>query len=303
MHARLARFTAALSFLAAPLTVPAQTTPATRDSAAVDCSSSSMWNTPQRPLQIFGNSYFVGTYCLSAILVTSPGGHVLIDGALPESAPGILASIRALGFRPEDVKLILNSHAHFDHAGGIAALQRATGARVAASPASARVIAAGTSGRDDPQFGVLQPFAAVEHVTTFADGDTVRAGSLALVAHFTPGHTPGGTSWSWRSCAGGRCLDLVYADSQTPVSADGFSFTRSTTYPSALTDFARGFALLETIPCDLLVTPHPGASRLWERVAAREQGAADALVDPTACRRYAANARRQLADRVAAEKR
>jgi metallo-beta-lactamase class B len=201
-----------------------------------------------------------------------------------------------------DVKLILNSHAHYDHAGGIALVQRASGAAVAASPASARVLAAGASGPDDPQYGEVPTFPAVRSVRVLADRETVRVGPIALTAHWTPGHTPGGTSWSWSSCEGERCLALVYADSQTPVSADGFSFTRSTTYPTALRDFARGHAVLDRLRCDVLLTPHPSASQLWERVAARTGGGgAPALVDSGGCRRYAASARAQLARRVAVE--
>jgi metallo-beta-lactamase class B len=265
------------------------------------CPSCAEWNAPQHPFRVYGNTHYVGTRGLAAILVTSSEGHALIDGGLPESAPHILANIRALGFRPEDIKLILNSHAHFDHAGGIAALQRASGGTVAASPSSARVLERGTSGPDDPQYGVLLSYPAVPGVREFADGETLRVGPLALVAHLTPGHTPGGTSWSWQSCEKGRCLSFVYADSQTPVSAPGFHFGRSQTYPAAVADFERGFATLEALPCDVLLTPHPAASGLWERVGARDRGVEDALVDPGACGRYAANARQSLARRLAAE--
>jgi len=265
------------------------------------CTSCAEWNAPQTPFRIYGNTYYVGTHGLSAILLTSPAGHVLIDAGLPESAPLVEANIRALGFRVEDIKLILNSHAHFDHAGGIAALQRASGATVAASPWSARVLERGASLPDDPQYGVAFAYPPVHGVRVIADGETVRVGSLALTAHFTPGHTPGGTTWTWRACERDRCLDLVYADSQTPVSADGFSFAHSTTYPTVMSDFAHGFAVLEHLSCDVLLTPHPGASRLWERLAAREHGDAGALVDRTACRRLAATARQQLAHRVATE--
>lgn len=270
---------------------------------AAECASCAEWNLPQRPMRLFGNSYYVGTHGLSAILITSPAGHVLIDGGLPESAPQIAANIRALGFRVEDVRLILNSHAHFDHAGGIAALQRLSGATVAASPSSALVLERGTPGPDDPQYGIALAYPAATAVRRFADGDTLRVGALALTAHLTAGHTPGGTTWSWQSCEGARCLGFVYADSQTPVSADGFYFTRSTTYPAALADFAHGAAVLEQLRCDVLVTPHPGASRLWERITARDSGDASALVDAGACRRYAASAREQVAKRVATERR
>jgi metallo-beta-lactamase class B len=265
-----------------------------RDSAPTPaCASCAEWNAPQQPFRLYGNTYFVGTHGLSAILVTSDSGHVLIDGALPESAAPIMANIAALGFRVSDVKLIVNSHAHFDHAGGIAAIQRASGAVVAASPPSARVIERGTSGVDDPQYGVLQGFSPVRRVRVIADGETLHVGPLALTAHFTPGHTPGGTSWSWTSCDAGRCLAMVYADSQTPVSADGFFYTHSSTYPNALQDFARGQALLEQLPCDILITPHPGASAFFARLAGKAP-----LVNPQACVTYAEAGQAALEKRI-----
>src|SRR5919198_3963806 len=136
MHPRFLSSTALCALaLAAPLA--AQSTDSASARRAAECPSCAEWNAPHAPVRIHGNTYFVGTNGLSAILVTSPAGHVLIDGGLPESAPLIAANIRAAGFRVEDVKLILNSHDHFDHAGGIAALQRLSGARVAASPLSA----------------------------------------------------------------------------------------------------------------------------------------------------------------------
>lgn len=265
------------------------------------CPSCAAWNAPRPALHIFGTTYYVGTEGLSAMLVTSEEGHILIDGGLPESAPIILENIESLGFRIEDVKLILNSHAHFDHAGGIGALQRASGARVAASPSSAPVLERGTSGPDDPQYGVALPFPPARDVRTIADGEVLRVGPLALTAHFTPGHTPGGTSWSWRACEGKRCLDFVYADSQTPVSADGFLFTKSATYPSAIQDFERGFSVLESLACDVLVTSHPTASDFWHRASMQDGRGVDAFVDREACMRYAATARQALARRVEAE--
>lgn len=293
-------FLALLAALALALPLHAQ---APADTAAVSCSSCAEWNQPQRPFRVFGNTWYVGTHGLGAILVTSPRGHVLIDAGLPQSAPLVMANVRALGFRVEDIRLILNTHVHFDHAGGLAAVQRVSGARVAASASSARVLERGASEPDDPQYRSLPSFPAVRvPVRVVADGETVRVGGLALTAHLTPGHTPGGTTWSWRSCEGGRCLDLVYADSETPISADDFYFTRNTTWPDALAAFERGFAVLEHLSCDVLLTPHPGASRLWERVTARDAGNADALVDPGACARYAASAREALARRIADER-
>ena len=249
------------------------------------CASCTEWNRPHGPVKVFGNTYYVGTDGLSALLVTSPEGHVLIDGALPESAPQIQANITALGFRVQDVKVILNSHAHFDHAGGLAALQQATGAPVVASFRSAPWIRAGTPQRDDPQYGTIRGYPPVRRVREMADGDTVRVGPLRLVMTLTPGHTPGGTTWRWQSCDGSRCLWLVYADSFTPLSAPAFRYTANREYADGPTDFPRSMERWRTMPCDLLITPHPMGSNLWARV----QGSAP-LVDPGACRDYAGRA-------------
>jgi metallo-beta-lactamase class B len=154
--------------------------------------------------------------------------------------------------------------------------------------------------RDDPQFGVIVPIARVGHVETFKDGETLRAGAVTVTAHLTPGHTPGGTSWTWRSCEGSRCVNMVYADSLTPVSADGFLFTRSKEYPRAVQDFERSYAFLDSTPCDILITPHPDISNFWQRLARRES-ALDALIDATACRTLAESSRERLKKRLATE--
>jgi metallo-beta-lactamase class B len=260
------------------------------------------WNEPQAPFRVFGNTYYVGPRGLSSILITSEAGHVLIDGALPESAPMIASHVRELGFRMKDVRVILNSHAHFDHAGGIAELQRLSDARVAATAWSARVFEQGRSGPDDPQYGAIAGIAPVRKVQIIADGEVLHVGPLELTAHRTGGHTPGGTTWTWKSCEDDRCLEIVYADSVTAVSADGFSFSRSKTYPTVLADFEKSFAFLSDVPCDVLLTPHPEASDLWGRLAKRDQLGADAIVDRTACRRYAEGARARLRSRLDSEK-
>jgi len=265
--------------------------------ATPNCGACGEWNTPQQPFKLHGDTYYVGTRGLSALLIVSEAGHILIDGGLRESAPLIAASVRSLGFRLEDVKAIVNSHVHFDHAGGIGLLARASGARVHASSPAAEVFRTGQPGRDDPQFGVLQPIDAVSEVTVVPDSGSVRVGRLVLTMHLTGGHTPGGTSWSWRSCDSAGCVAVVYADSQTPISADGFSFR---TAPRLLEAFRRGHDRLEGIDCQLLITPHPDGSRLWQRVG---PGATEPLLDSVACRQYAGRARARLAARLESEPR
>jgi metallo-beta-lactamase class B len=266
------------------------------------CPSCAEWNAPQAPFRIYGNTYYVGPHGLSSILITSDEGHVLIDGALAESAGQIAAHIRQLGFRVKDVKLIVNSHVHFDHAGGIAELQRLSGARVVASKWSAEIMSKTGVGHDDPQFGLIPPIALIKRVEVLSDGQTFKIGPIAITAHLTPGHTPGGSSWTWQSCEGAKCLNFVYADSLTPVSAEGFKFTRSSDYPTAIADFQQSFSFLRSIPCEVLLTAHPDVSNFWGRVDAREKGVnPDPMVDTTACRNLADRAADAFRKRIASE--
>ena len=269
------------------------------------CDDCAAWNAPAEPFRVFGNTYYVGVAGLTSVLITSDGGHVLVDGALPQSAPLIDANIRKLGFRTEDVKLIVNSHAHFDHAGGIAALQRRSGATVAASASGAAAIAYGMPGEDDPQYGLgpaVMSFPPVKAVRAVADGETLRVGSLAITAHLTPGHTPGSTTWTWRSCEGENCLDVVYADSVTAVSAPGFRYLGRGASPSPADAFRRSLATIAGLRCDVLLAPHPGFLGLEDKLERRRKGATEnPFVDPAACRAYAAEGGRGLDRRLKEE--
>lgn len=268
--------------------------------AGSSCSRCAEWNAPQTPFRVFGNTYFVGPTGLSSILITSSKGHVLIDAALPESAEQIASNIGRLGFRVEDVKLILNSHAHFDHAGGIAELQRLSGARVAASDWSAAVLTDGVVGKDDPQYGTIPASARVSDVERLHDGETFRVADISVTAHLTPGHTPGGTSWTWVSCEQDRCLKMVYADSLTPVSADGYQFSNHATM---IAGFHKSFEFLRQVGCDIVLTPHPDVSSEWRDIKARRlDGKPQPAVDGSACRQLADDASEQLRQRLTSEK-
>jgi metallo-beta-lactamase class B len=269
--------------------------------ASADAAIPASWTQDQKPFRIFGDTYYVGMHGLASILVTSDAGHVLIDGDLAEAAPKIAAHIRDLGFRVEDVKLILSTHVHYDHAAGIAELQRLSGARVAASEWSASVLRDGQPVKDDPQYGILPGFAPVAKVDVVKDGETVHVGPLELTAHFTPGHTPGGTTWTWKSCEKARCLSIVYADSLNPIAARGYLFSDSS-HAAVREGFARSYATLAALPCDILVTPHPEVSDLWGRLQRREAGERDALVDSAACGHLADVSRQQLDARIDAER-
>jgi metallo-beta-lactamase class B len=267
------------------------------------CEHCAQWNEPVDPFRIFGNTYYVGARGVSSILITSPQGHVLIDGGLPESAPLIAGNIVALGFALDDIKLIVNSHAHFDHAGGIAELARESGAQVLMSPWSANALRNGGGGPADPQYGELPAYPSFSHVQTIGDGDTVKLGELRLKAHFTGGHTPGGTSWTWQSCEDHRCADIVYADSLAAISAADFRFTAPTNYPQVLQDFARSFRTIADLDCDILLTPHPDASAFWQRREAQQDSHDPlAFVDRGACGTYVDIARKRLQQRLARER-
>ncbi len=260
-----------------------------------DCSQCEKWNEAQAPFQIYGDTYYVGPHGLSVILIASDHGLVLIDGALAESAAGVAAGIKTLGYDVHDVKLILTTHVHMDHAGGIAELQKMSGARVLGSPWSAAVLKAGGVAKDDPQYGTIRGITPVAKVGTVKDGETEKVGPIAVTAHFTPGHTAGGVSWTWKSCEGDRCYAMVYADSVTAVSGDGYKFAD---HPELLAGFEKSFRFLETVPCDVLMTPHPDASGFWERV---DDGHREALSDPGGCKQLAQDGRGALKMRLGDE--
>jgi metallo-beta-lactamase class B len=276
----------AAALLLVPLTASAQ-------KADAPCPLCATWNAPQDPFHVYGNTYYVGTHGLSALLIVSKAGLVLIDGDLPDAPPQIAAHIKALGFDIRDVKLILNTHAHFDHAGGISALQTMSGATVDASPWSAAVFKSGGVGKDDPQYGAVRPIAPVAHVRVIHDGEVVHLGDVALTAHFTPGHTPGGTSWTWKSCEKGRCRDMVYTDSLTGASADGYKFSA---HPAVVASFEKSFQTVDALPCDILLTPHPEFSDVMGRMQKGD------FVDPQACHMLVAKARDAFAKRLESEK-
>jgi metallo-beta-lactamase class B len=188
----------------------------------------------------------------------------------------------------------------------MAALQRLSGATVAASPSGALALEQGGPPADDPQFAFghqANDYPPVKGVRVVKDGETLRVGTLAITAHLTPGHTPGSTAWTWRSCEGSRCLDIVYADSLNPVSAPGFRFTGDGSRPSLVDSFRRSIAKVAGLPCDVILAVHPSFADLDGKLQRREQGTgSDPFVDPHACVAYAADATKRLDQRVAEER-
>lgn len=291
----------ACSMLSAAVALAAPDDPLTRPMGG---RMAQKWNQPQTPLRIYGNTYYVGMHGLSSVLIHGDRGSILLDGGLPQSAPEIEAHIRKLGFRLDDVKLILSSHAHFDHAGGIAALQRDTGAEAASSPSGAAALRSGRVVADDPQAGFEDNgFPAVARVREVKDGETLRVGNLAVTAHFTPGHTPGSTTWTWQSCENDRCLDVVYADSINPVAAPGFRYLGDATHADRTDLFRKSIGTVASLPCDILISVHPDVAGVDEKLAKIEADPAHNpfVGAPDACRDYAKLGEKLLDQRIATE--
>ena len=250
------------------------------------------WDKPAPPVRIHGNTYLVGTCGIASILITGDAGDILIDGGTEAGADLIASNIRKLGFNVRDVRILLHSHEHLDHVGGIARLQRLSGAQLVASRAAADVFRTGAAGAGDPQAGMQKPFPAARVDRIIEDGGNVRLGNLSLTAVAAPGHTPGALSWHWVSCDGGVCRSIVYADSLTPVSRDNYRFSD---HPDSLAGFRASIARIAALDCDILLTPHPSASNLVRRLGRAK------VEDPAACRDYAAALTRQLDERLAKE--
>lgn len=257
------------------------------------CADWDEWDKPGPPFRIHGNSWYVGTCGIAAVLITGDSGHILVDGGTAAGADPIAANIDALGFHIEDVKILLMSHEHFDHVGGLAELQRRSGAKLIASPEAAPVMASGQASENDPQFGMHDPFPAARVDEVLGDSLAVRLGSLELQAIATPGHTPGALSWHWQSCDGEGCVSIVYADSLSPISSDSYRFSDHPEYVAA---FRAGLNRLSELECTILLTPHPSASAMRDRFASNA-----GLVDTGACRSYAASVSKRLDVRLAEE--
>jgi metallo-beta-lactamase class B len=258
------------------------------------CGERDGWTDSAPPAHVFGNVYMVGTCGITVLLITTPNGHFLIDGATDEAAEGVAENIQKLGFDPKDVRYLLGTHEHLDHAGGLAKLKQITGAKFAVREAARLGMETGLPLADDPQHGIHSAFPGIKADLIIKDGDILRVGRQAISVIATPGHTPGGTSYTWKSCEGSVCRQIVYADSLNAVSADAYRFND---HPKYMATLRSSMAKIEAIKnCDIMISPHPFQSEFFERLAGEKP-----LVDAGRCEQYVSAARARLDARLAKE--
>lgn len=253
------------------------------------------WVKPAPPAHIHGKSWYVGTCGITVVLVETSTGLVLIDTGPEDAAPHVLASIKALGFEPRQIKWLLMTHEHFDHVGAMSAIQEATGARLVVSPGAAAAMRSGKADPEDPQAALLSKYpmtpARIDRV--LRAGGTLLIGGTRFTMHANPTHSPGSASWTWQSCEGSQCLTVAYADSVNTISSEDYHFTQ---HPQRVDAARAGLRTIESLPCDLLLTPHPGGSNLLDRLSGKAP-----LTYPRACIAYAAGGSDRLAKRLARE--
>ena len=230
-----------------------------------------LWNQPFEPFRIIGNIYFVGTADLSSFLIVTPEGSFLLDGGLRETAPLIARSVIKLGFRMEDVKFLLNSHAHYDHAGGLAELRKLSGATMVASGPDAPGLRSGN--REVPPI-------TVDRIVV--DGESLQLGSVSMTAYVTPGHTRGCTTWSTNTTENSHDYRVVFHCGTRVVT----QLVGNSSYPGIVTDYERTFHRLRAFPADVFLAEHPRFFNMAVKVKRKRAGEPNPFIDPTELRRF-----------------
>jgi metallo-beta-lactamase class B len=240
------------------------------------------WRQPVEPFRIIGNLYYVGSADLTSYLFVTPKGNVLLDVGLPENVPLVEANIKKLGFRLQDTKILLNSHAHFDHAGGLQAMKKLTGAKLMASAGDAPELARG--GREDFSFGNRYPYPPVKADKIIHDRERVELGGTALTAHITPGHTKGCTTWTTEIADGGKTYHVVFVCS---VSFPGYKLVHNPKNPHIVTDYQHSFQVLRSLPCDIFLASHGSFFDLPGKIAELKQDPShNPFIDPAGYRQF-----------------
>jgi metallo-beta-lactamase class B len=258
------------------------------------------WNRPVLPFRIADNLYYVGVKGVASYLIVTPDGDMLLDAGFRETVPLVEASIRKLGFHVEDVHILLLSHAHFDHAGGLAAMKAATHARLLASPGDAPLLERG--GRDDFAFGDRGRFPPVKPDGLLQNGVPVRLDGVEMTPHFTPGHTKGCTTWTTTVRDRGQERHVVFACS---LSTPGYQVVNNPKYPGMLQDYKTSIATMRGLPCDIFLAAHPEQFGMDLKLAELQKhpDGPNPFVDPAGYKAYLDESEAELNEKAAAQSR
>lgn len=256
-------------------------------------------NKPVEPFKIIGNIYYVGASDVTSYLITTPQGHILIDAGFEETVPQIKANVARLGFKMEDIEILLVNHAHYDHCGGLAEIKKLTGARLYASPPDAQVLEDG--GVSDFRFGGDKPlFTPVKVDQRLKDGQEIRLGGTILNTYFTPGHTKGATTWTTDFTENGKKYKVVFASSATTLD---YTFVNNAKYPQIAEDFAKTYAILKSIKADIFLASHGQFFDLPGKARKLRAGAKmNPFIDPLGYRMFVNQMTRQFEEKLKAER-
>ncbi|HLZ50295.1 MAG TPA: subclass B3 metallo-beta-lactamase [Candidatus Acidoferrum sp.] len=258
------------------------------------------WTQPFPPFRIAGNLYYVGSKGLASFLIATPEGNILINSDLEANVPMLSASVEKLGFHFKDTRILLISHAHWDHDAGSAMLKQLTGAKYMVMDADVSVVESG--GKTDFQYGdtssSLYPPAKVDRI--LHDGDQVELGGTVLVAHLTPGHTKGCTTWTMKVSDRGNSYNVVIVGS--PNVNPGYKLVRNAAYPQIAEDYERMWRVLKSLPCDIFLGAHGGYFGLEEKYPLLKEGNANPFVDPDGYKKFVAQKERDFQTELARQK-
>lgn len=277
-----------------------QTNSAVLDHAASE-RAFNLWKAPQSPRHIIGNIYYVGPAGVSSWLITTPQGHILIDTTFEDCVPQICTNIERLGFHIGDIKFILNSHTHVDHAGGDADMKKRTGAQIVASAADAHLLATGGADDFSPFPKDLMAYTPVKADRIVKDGETVSLGGTTLTAHLTPGHTKGATTWTMPLTADGKTYHVLFFSSTSLVAPT--TLLHNQAYPGIVEDYEATFKKLKALPCDIFLAPHAEQFGFAEKLRRLDSGASpNPFIDPDGWKNALANYEQVFRKQLAAEK-
>jgi metallo-beta-lactamase class B len=259
------------------------------------------WNAPFQPFRVIGDIYYVGAAGISSYLITTPQGHILIDTGFEMTVPRITNSLAQLGFRLQDIKILLSSHAHLDHTGGHALMKSLTGARICMSAADAALLASGGTTDFTPFSTNMIAYRPAVADQFLHDGDAVKLGGVKLICHLTPGHTKGCTTWTMDVEENGRVYHVLFFGSTTVL--DGVRLLNNPKYPGIAEDYAASFKKLKALPCDVFLAPHAGFFNLDEKSKRLVRGEKpNPFIDPAGYRSFIAESERAFQRRLDQER-